>query len=129
MSENEAIKAAKITKGYAFGYQLLGYIMFNQKKTIVDEQVLREFDLALDEKSYSKIYSELTNKEKEIVHAIANGNNTNEKVMSILDMKSNALSVYKQTLNKKGILDVSIRGKLEFVLPRFGNFVLFQEKL
>lgn len=129
MSEKEAIKAAKITKGYAFGYQLLGYILFNQKKVTVDEQVLREFDLALDEKSYSKIYSELTNKEKEIVHAIANGNNTNEKVMSVLDMKSNALAVYKQILNKKGILDVSIRGRLEFALPRFDNFVLFQEKL
>lgn len=129
MKEEAAIEAAKITKGYAFGYQLLGYILFNQKKEAVDEQVLREFDLSLDERSYSKIYSELTNKEKEIVHAIANGNDTNEKVMKALNMKSNALAVYKITLNKKGLLDVSTRGKLEFLLPRFEQFVLFQEKL
>lgn len=129
MDEYSAIEAAKITKGYAFGYQLLGYILFNQKKKNVDEQVLREFDLALDEKSYSKIYSELTTKEKEIVHAIANGNKTNEDIMKAINMKSNALSVYKQTLNKKGIIDVSSRGKLEFLLPRFDKFIQFQEKL
>lgn len=129
MDETTAIKSAKLTKGYAFAYQLLGYILFNQKKKDIDDKVLIEFDLAIDEKSYSKIYSELAPKEKEIVSAIANDITTNEGIMSTLNIKSNALSVYKQQLSKKGILDTSERGKMEFALPRFKEFVLFKLKI
>lgn len=129
MDEDVAIEAAKITKGYAFAYQLLGYILFNQKKKKVDDKVLREFDLMLDEKSYSKIYSELSNKEKEIITVVADGAFTNEEVMNALGIKSNALAVYKQQLFKKGIIDKSERGNMVFSLPRFKEFILFRNKL
>ena len=129
MDEDAAILAAKITKGYAFAYQLLGYILFEQKKKSVDKAILNEFDLALDEKSYSKIYSELSIREKEIILAVANGLKTNQEIMSNLNIKSNSLSVYKNLLTKKGIIDTSKRARFEFALPRFKEFVLFHEKL
>ena len=34
MKEIDAIEAAKITKGYAFAYQLLGYILFQKGKNM-----------------------------------------------------------------------------------------------
>ena len=129
MEEDDAIEAAKITKGYAFAYQLLGHILFERKKKKVDERVIREFDLALDEKSYSKIFSELSPKEREIASVLADGASTNEEVMNALNIKSNALAVYKQQLSKKGIIDTSERGAMTFALPRFKEFVLFHDKL
>ena len=128
MEEETALEAAKETNGYAFAYQLLGYILFEQGKKKIDASVLREFDMALDEKSYSKIYSELTNKEKDIVCAIANGYQTNESIMKMIGIKSNALAVYKQTLSKKGVVDLSTRAIMTFALPRFKEFVLFYNK-
>ena len=128
MSEDEAIEAAKVTKGYAFAYQLLGYILFEKEKRVVDTAVLKEFDLALDEKSYSKIFSELTPKEKQIVLSVANGASLNSEIIDEVGIKPNSLAVYKQTLFKKGIIDISERGKMSFALPRFKEFVLFQYK-
>lgn len=129
MSEMDALEAAKTTKGYAFGYQLLGYILYNLDKKKVDAEVIREFDLALDEKAYSKIYSELTALEKEIVNAIAKGNNSNEQIMKEVKIKSNVLMLYKKALSKKGVIDISKRGESYFSLPRFKEFVLFQMML
>ena len=128
MKEDDAIEAAKLTNGYAFAYQLLGYVLFDKNKKVVDDEVLNELDLKLDNNSYSKIFSELTKKEKEIVLSIAKGFTSNTKIMEKAKIKSNALTVYKSSLNKKGILNVSVRGESSFLLPRFKEFVLFNEK-
>ena len=125
MSEADAVEAAKLTNGYAFAYQLLGYILFEQSKKKVDEKVIKEFDLALDEKSYSKIFSELTKREKDIVCAIAYNQVSNEVLLKELNMKGSTLSTYKAILMKKGIIDVPERGVSTFALPRFKEFVLF----
>ena len=127
MDEIEAIKCAKLTMGYAFGYQLLGYLLFESNKKKLDNKILKQFDIEIYEKSYMKIYSELTKKEKEIVTLIANGINNNQDLLSKMQIKNNYLSTYKQTLYKKGIIDISERGKISFILPRFKEFVIFQQ--
>lgn len=128
MDEDDAIEAAKITKGYAFAYQLIGYILFKENKKKVDKTVLQELDLLLDERSYSKIWSELTNREREIVSLIAHNKSSNKEILEALNMKSNSLSTYKISLSKKGIIDVSQRGVSSFMLPRFKEFIKFYEK-
>ena len=127
MSEIDAKRAATITNGYAFAYQLLGYILFDEKKKTVDKEVISRFDLLLDERSYSKIYSELTKREKEIVSIVASGKVSNAEIKEILNMKDGSLSTYKMILSKKGILDTSKRGSVEFLLPRFSEFIRFHE--
>lgn len=129
MDEDDSLEAAKITKGYAFAYQLLGYILFKNKKKKIDKSILQELDLLLDERSYSKIWSELTTKEKEIVSTIANGKTSNKEILDFLNMKANSLSTYKISLSRKGIIDVSQRGVVSFALPRFKEFVNFYEKI
>ena len=125
MEERDAKEAAIITKGYAFSYQLLGYILYKENKKKVDKKVLEQLDVMLDERSYSKIYSELTKKEKEIVSLIASNKTTNSEIKEALQMKDGTLSSYKMTLSKKGIIDVSKRGVVEFKLPRFAEFIQF----
>lgn len=128
MDEKDAFDCAKLTNGYAFAYQLLGYILFESNKKKLDNQVLREFDLSLEEKSYSKIYSELSKKEKEIIHLVANDITSNQDLIKKLNIQNNYLATYKQILYKKGILDISKRGEVSFILPRFKELVLFQEQ-
>ena len=127
MSEKEAKDAALVTNGYAFAYQLLGYILFDENKKAVDPQVLRRLDLLLDERAYRKTYSELTNREREIISLVASGKVSNAEIKEALQMKDGSLSTYKSILSKKGLLDISMRGTVEFVLPRFGEFVRFNE--
>ena len=127
MSEKEAKDAALVTNGYAFAYQLLGYILFDENKKAVDPQVLRRLDLLLDERAYRKIYSELTNREREIISLVASGKVSNAEIKEALQMKDGSLSTYKSILSKKGLLDISTRGTVEFMLPRFGEFVRFNE--
>ena len=129
MDENDALKAAKLTNGYAFAYQLIGYILFKDNKKKVDNDVIKQFDLLLDENSYSKIYAELSTKEKEIVLLIANDIAENQEIMKKLDIKSNYLATYKNILSKKGIIDVSDRKRISFILPRFKEFITFYEKV
>lgn len=125
MNLDDAKEAAIIKKGYAFAYQLLGYILYNKGKLKIDDDVLNELDSLLDERSYSKIYSELTDKEKEIVYLLAKGKKTNTEIKDSLKLKNGTLSTYKGILSRKAIIDMSQRGEMEFILPRFKEFVLF----
>lgn len=91
--------------------------------------MLREYDKNLAEWSYDIIWSELTLKEKEILALIAQGFSTNQAIMDKASMSKGNLAIYKKRLNQEGLVDVSVRGKLQFSLPRFDKYVLFQKKL
>lgn len=129
ISEEEAIKIAKQTNGYAYGYQLLGSILYKSSKKKIDSEVLKKYDLLLDDNSYSLIWNELSLNEKKILYSIANDNNQIKDIINISGLSNSAIQVYKKQLFKKGIIDDSIRGKLSFILPRFKEFVLFQYQL
>ena len=129
IDEDAAIKIAKQTNGYAYAYQLLGSILYKNDKKKVDKEVLRKYDLYLDDNSYSLIWNSLSSNEKKILYAIVNTNATIKEIINNSNLTNSSIQVYKKQLVKKGIIDDSTRGKLEFVLPRFKEFVLFQYKL
>lgn len=122
-----AISYATFTKGYAYAYQTLGYLMHQTNEKELSQSILFEFDRIMYDYVYDKIFSELSKKEKDIVLSIK----TNEplEVSSIckaskLDVKE--FSVYRDRLIKKGILFSPSYGHLEFSLPRFKEFLLFK---
>lgn len=129
MNEDEALETAKLTKGYALAYQILGDILFRKGKKEITSAVLKEFDKDLAEWSYDIIWSELTIKEKEILTAVAQGFSSNQEIMEKLSMSKGNLAIYKKQLSQEGLLNVSIRGKLQFSLPRFDRYVILQKKL
>ncbi len=126
-SEENSIKLAKFTKGYAMAYQLLGDILFRNKVTTLTNGVIKEFDLKISDWSYEIIYSELTETERKILTLIANGITTNQEIMNKLKMSKGNLAIYKKKLSQEGIVNTTIRGKAEFLLPRFDNFIKFKE--
>lgn len=127
LNEAEAIKLARFSKGYAYAYQVLGHTMFNLNKKEVDKEVLNEFDNILFEFVYEKIYSELSNKEQQILKSF----NSNEaiKLKTLIDNSSldeKTIGVYRIRLIKKGIINSPSYGMVEFTLPRFKEFLEYK---
>ena len=125
INEEKAIELAKITKGYAYAYQLLGYILYENNTTKVNDNILDQFDSYLETRVYFKIWQSLSENEKDILKLVARGKTSNTDIMSSLDMASNALAVYKKRLANKGIVDTNTRATLSFKLPRFSEFIKF----
>lgn len=132
LDEDESIKCAKMTKGYAFAFQLLGYLMFESKAKALDENLLAKYDSYLEEFAYNKIWSGLTQVEQKILTAVNSNNKV--KIGTLLDnlnMKKEYFSQYRSRLIKKGIIDGSEHGFIIFTLARFNEFIknklLFEE--
>ena len=124
IDKNAAIELAKITKGYAFAYQALGHICFeydNPGKNILYEK----FDRILKEFVYDKIWLDLPDREKDIVKVLAKLEVGNvSEILSQVKMTKETFSPYRERLIKKGILEATKWGVLDFALPRFKEFVL-----
>ena len=126
LNEMESMDMAKATKGYSFAFQVLGYLCWTTGKTW--KNVLPEYDAFLEDYVYEKIWSELSQKDKQVLHAMcAIKSSKVEDIRNAISMNSNNFTVYRARLLKKGILYVPEYGKLAFSLPRFEEFVLRQD--
>lgn len=128
MSEEDSIRAAKATKGYALGYQILGDILFRSEERTLSAKLLKEYDTKLSNWSYEIIWSELSQGEKNILSSVADGVVSNKSLMEKLNISKGNLAIYKKKLSDEGLLNTKARGKSEFVLPRFGIFVRSRDK-
>ena len=109
-NEEKAIELAKLTKGYAFAYQLLGRILWNKYSLEITDDVLEEYDQRLSDMSYEKIYIDLPENEKKALLSFI----SDDKLI-----KSNELSVYRKRLSKRGIISSTNSKDIKFLLPRF----------
>ncbi|MCQ2362301.1 MAG: ATP-binding protein [Acidaminococcaceae bacterium] len=126
LSDTDAKAMADLTKGYPYAFQVLGYLCFKQKKHF--DELLTEYDAYLREYVYDKIWSEMSRGDKAVLLAMAKAQGT--KVVSVreeLTMPSNNFAIYRKRLLKKGVVAVPEYGHLEFVLPRFKEFVLSEQ--
>lgn len=124
ISNKEAFYFAEYTKGYAFAFQLLGYLLFEKDKKEIDNDIEENFDNYLKEFSYFKIFNELSDNEKLILKSIKNSED--EKVELILkrtNMPKTSFSKYRDKLIKRGIITSNSYGKISFSLPRFKEFI------
>ena len=125
-----AEQMARLTKGYSFAFQLLGYLYWealcnNIEVPLDDNGVMAEFDQYLSEFSYDKIWSELPGKEREVACGIAQIESFEVKeIREKINMSSSEFSVYRSRLIERGIIDGSEYGKVRFTLPRFKEYVL-----
>ena len=119
----QALEMAKLTKGYPFAFQVLGYLTWNTGGHY--KEVLAEYRQYLDEYIYEKIWSELSAKDRQIAYAIAQCPSGKVKdVRQMLQMETNGFNPYRKRMIKKGILDGSEYGIVKFTLPFFDRFVM-----
>ena len=122
LTKEEASEMALLTNGYPFAFQALGYLTWQQNGNY--KSVLDSYRLYLEDFVYDKLWSELSEKDRLVVHAIAESESGAVKeIMQISGLAANELSPYRKRLIRKGIADGSRRGYLSFTLPLFGEYV------
>ena len=126
IDEDKCIELAKFTRGYAFAYQLLGSILYNENKKELDDLVIQKFDELIQERAYQIIYSELNKKEKEIIQ-LATIDNSNAFIIQKSNISKSLLSDYKKKLYLKGIIK-NDHNSIIFKLPRFKEFLVFNNE-
>ena len=116
---------AGLTKGYPFAFQVLGYLYWENREEKTIEEILPEYDQYLEEYVYSKIWSEVSSKDQEVLVAMSRSGETKVKnIREEIGMTSEQFSVYRDRLKRKGILDTRTYGEVSFTLPRFAEFIL-----
>ena len=124
ISDGEAKALAILTNGYPFAYQVLGSLVWIRKSTVIDDNLLASYDDILSKRSYEKIWSELPNGERDILHAISLTDGSVSSILENTSIKINKLSVYRSRLIKRGLIISPERGILKLVLPRFKDFII-----
>ncbi len=119
-----AVSLSKLTKGYAFAYQVLGYLFFESDKKEINDDLLKNYDKYLESNGYNIIWKDLTNKEQELCFAIADSSNQDTKeIMKLSNMKESNFQNYRNKLIEKEIIYAPGYGKIDFTLPRFKEFI------
>lgn len=125
LSHQTAVEAAKLTRGYAFAYQTLGYLLFEREDKMISKELLSEYDLYLSDNVYEKIYSEFSKESKRFLLAVAESSAKESGVIEkSLGFTHGKFSVYRKKMIDQGILNGENRGFLSFSLPRFEEFLL-----
>ena len=124
VSVEMASSLARLTKGYAFAYQVLGYFFFESKDKRIDDDLLSQYDEYLRKNGYDVIWNELTGKEKDFCLALFQSENQEaSEIMKIAKMKESNYQNYRSSLINKGLIQPTDHGKVGFALPRFEKFI------
>lgn len=129
ISKEDAIALAKYTKGYPFAFQVLGKLYFDKRGTDSLDDIILEYESELIVYSYNKIWTELSDRDKDFVRSMAllGGDSPIERkaIMEKVGFSSSMMNRYQARLKEKGILDTESGGfgKYVFALPMFSSFV------
>ena len=119
-SKDAINELAALTKGYAFAYQVIGYLFSKYRKI---SKIYEELDQYLSIYVYEKIWSVLPKNEKCFLRCFADGSATVEIIRSITAYDEKTYSVYRSRLIKRGLIIGDERGKMSLTLPRFEVFM------
>lgn len=122
VNEELAKSLANMTRGYGFGYQLLGYLFYSKRK--IDQDFLDEFDYQLRINAYDKIWSSVSENEKRILRILCRGEEVAvSEIMAETGFNNKDFSSYRERLLQKGVAISRRRGFLSLALPRFDVFI------
>ena len=127
--ESALDKMTKACGGYAYAFQLLGWLVWKKTKDSVSDKdidsVLDEYKMLLFRNAYIKISESFSQMDKVFVINMAkNKNSTSMKTLVELTGKSNAyLSNYRARLLDAQVIKQTAYGYVGFVLPYFRDFV------
>ncbi len=123
LEEKNALECAKLTKGYAYAYQVLGYVLYETKKKKIDNEVLNCVDQYLQEYAYIKCWYELSKNDQKFLLAFKNEVESTKNIIARTTYKKNTYSVYRDRLMKRVYINAVSIGQLTLSLPRFLTFL------
>ncbi|MDO4198435.1 MAG: ATP-binding protein [Erysipelotrichaceae bacterium] len=123
VEKEEALKLARLSKGYAFAFQTIGYLYYKSETKSIDA-IISEFDYYLREFVYRKINEDLSVKDRLLLSKLSCDTPVKTKdLIDNEDFNEKSLSVYRNRLKEKGLIDVSQHGMMSLSLPRFDVFL------
>lgn len=129
VDENIALSLAKLSKGFAFAYQLLGVLYSKNKETGISPLLLAEYDECLAKYVYDKAFADMSEWERKIVFSIGGSNAVPVKdVCEKAGLSIKSFGVYRSRLIKKGILVSPNNGFIAFALPRFDKYLAYLDE-
>lgn len=136
ISNSTLMKMTKLTKGYAYAFQDLGYYVWQHSDTQVTEEdvdnVLSLFKHDLFRNAYTKIVSELSPTDRQFLLTMAK---SKENVVEISEIRqqmgknTNYISQYRKRLIDSQVIVEAGYGKVAFSLPFMGEFILQMAEL
>lgn len=125
---------ARNVKGYAFAYQLYGSLCYEAECKGDKQDILERYKEILGELVYEKLWSELSNKDKEVMTVIAMHGDLPIKVGDIITeynkkypentpMNASLMAVYKERLKKEGLIETPKYGYIQMALPVFSDYI------
>lgn len=123
-------RAANLADGYAYAFQLLGYLMWRAADgRITDEtidEVLPEYQAKLSRNSYSKMLEELSTVDQRFILAMAQANEYPVSTTYLgekLGKKPGYIGMYRRRLIDNQIIRSTGYGRVKFALPLFKEFL------
>lgn len=122
LDRSRALEMAKLTKGYSFAFQVLGYFTWENHGGYMDS--IMKLRTYLEEFVYEKIWSESSKGDRQILYGIAETESGKiSEIRNLLGIETNQFNPYRKRLIKRGLINGSERGYVRFTLPFFGEFV------
>ena len=123
VSHEASLEMAKITRGYSFAFQVLGYYTWEDQNRDY-RSALPLVRAYLEDSVYVKIWSELSQSDKLFLKNVVNsGSGKAEVIKQLMQIDNGKYSVYRSRLIKSGILDGDKHGYVSVTLPMFEEFV------
>ncbi|MFK5675648.1 ATP-binding protein [Ligilactobacillus sp. LYQ60] len=125
-------RITSLTHGYAYAFQLIGYLIWKhtQAGDVIDERLINdllpEYQLGLSRNAYTKIYQDLSEHDRLFIRAMAAESTAKVKMKQIQERTHkpvNYLSNYRQRLLASQIIQRAGYGYVSFTLPLFKEFV------
>lgn len=124
-------RAAKLVDGYAYAFQLLGYLLWrSEDKHITDQtidDILPEYQAQLSRNAYSKMIEELSPVDQRFVVVMANAPHepvSTKYIGAKLQQKPGYIGVYRRRLIDRQIIASAGYGQVKFALPLFKQFMI-----
>lgn len=115
------------TMGYPYAFQLMGYLVWRNGG--IDDDIMDEYKMHLFKNSYSVIYDELSEKDREFINVMAE-KGMKCKVSDIetgMGVSASYVSRYRRRLIDEQIIRKSQYGYIEFTLPFFNEYIIDYE--
>jgi len=121
--DSKALYMAKLTKGYSFAFQVLGYFTWENGGKV--DKAISEFRQYLEDYVYEKIWSGMSKGDRRIAYGIASVSNGKvSEIKKLLNIETGEFNPYRKRLLKRGIINGDERGYVSFTLPMFEKYVL-----
>lgn len=124
LPEDTAVEMARLTSGYSFAFQALGYTYWNHMPVETLEDIIPDYDQLLGQASYTKLWKEMSDVDRKVCMAIASTDSDRvQDIRTTLGMTSSQFSIYRQRLKERDLIDTDTYGRITFTLPRFSEFI------